>query len=172
MMPPCQLSYWKYSTSSVQCFATPSYHSDGPWSTLGPEAFGEEDALKQLYVWCWMYMGSYIVAIQEGAISASSAWQALPDVFVRRPPICKIFKDKADTEHLTLLPKYFRSELFCTVSLKWSETFHVYTKPDTPSGKESSTFQSKVKYQKIIHLEPQRKFRRVTEQISLKALMI
>lgn len=48
----------------------------------------------------WMYMGSYIAAIQEGAISTSSAWQALPDMFVRRPPICKIFKRQS--RHRTL----------------------------------------------------------------------
>lgn len=118
-----------------------------------------------------MYTESHIAAIQEGVISASSARQALPDVFV------KFSKDETDTEHSVnniaeILQIFSTAELFCTVSLKWSETFHVYTKPDTPSGKERSTFQSKVKYQKIIHLEPQRKFRHVTEQISLKALMI
>lgn len=77
---------------------------------------------------------------------ASAVGPALSDLFVRRAcDLCNFPKmkqtqnaAKSIAEALHTFNTSELSEFSTSVSLKWSETFHVYTKPDTPLGKASA----------------------------------
>ena len=93
----------------------------------------------------------YLVLNADGAAyssdtGASAAGPALSGLFVRRA--CDLYNFhkmkqtqndvKSIAEALQTFSMSELSEFSTSVSLKWSETFHVYTKPDTPLGKVSA----------------------------------